>query len=330
MKDVARLAGVSTSTVSHVINDNRYVSESVKKRVNAAIEELNYAPSALARSLKIKQTKTIGMLVTSSDNSFYSEIVRSVERNCYERGYSLILCNTEGSVTRMLHSMETLLQKRVDGLLIMSSEHKLLPKDFLLRYPLVPIVTLDWSPFDVSSDVIKDNSLFGGELATTYLINRGFRKIACIAGSQNTPPARQRLAGYRKAMRDARLEIPDGYEIHSDYEFAGGLLSMKKLLQLPEIPEAVFAANDAMAVGVYQALYQAGFAIPKDISVIGYDDIAIASYLTPPLTTIHQPKDELGKLAIDMLLYRMDNPDSEPKQLVLIPKLIERDSVGQR
>ncbi|PHM50421.1 ribose operon transcriptional repressor RbsR [Xenorhabdus miraniensis] len=330
MKDVARLAGVSTSTVSHVINDNRYVSENVKKRVNAAIEELNYVPSALARSLKIKQTKTIGMLVTASDNSFYSEIVRGVERNCYERGYSLILCNTEGNVTRMLHSMETLLQKRVDGLLIMSSEHKLLPKDFLLRYPLVPIVTLDWSPFDASSDVIKDNSLFGGELATTYLINRGFRKIACIAGLQNTSLARQRLAGYRKAMRDARLEIPDGYEIHSDYEFAGGLLSMKKLLQLPEIPEAVFAANDAMAIGVYQALYQAGLSVPDDISIIGYDDIAIAPYLIPPLTTIHQPKDELGKLAIDSLLYRMDNPESEPKELVLMPKLIERSSVSSR
>nr|WP_222943049.1 ribose operon transcriptional repressor RbsR [Xenorhabdus sp. PB62.4] len=330
MKDVARLAGVSTSTVSHVINGNRYVSENVKKKVHAAIEKLNYAPSALARSLKVKQTKTIGMLVTASDNSFYSEVVRSVESNCYERGYSLILCNTEGSVTRMIRSMETLLQKRVDGLLIMSSEHKLLSKDFLLRYPLVPMVTLDWSPFDASSDVIKDNSLFGGELATSYLINRGFRKIACIAGSQDTSLSRQRLAGYRKAMRDAQLEIPDGYEIQSDYEFAGGLLSMKKLLQLSEIPEAVFAGNDAMAIGAYQALHQAGLSVPDDISIIGYDDIAIAPYLIPPLTTIHQPKDELGKLAIDSLLYRMDNPESEPKELVLMPKLIERSSVASR
>ncbi|AYA41643.1 ribose operon transcriptional repressor RbsR [Xenorhabdus nematophila] len=329
MKDVARLAGVSTSTVSHVINNNRYVSEKIKKRVNAAIEELNYTPSALARSLKIKQTKTIGMLVTSSDNSFYSEVVRGVEQSCYERGYSLIL-HTEGNLTRMLRCMETLLQKRVDGLLIMCSEQQLISKDFFLRYPLAPIVTMDWSPFDVSSDVIKDNSLLGGELATNYLISRGFRKIACIAGPQDKMPAQQRLFGYRKAMRDAGLEISEGYEIYSNFEFSGGFLSMKQLLQLPEPPEAVFASNDAMAIGVYQALYQSGLSVPKDISVIGYDDIAIAPYLTPPLTTIHQSKGELGKLAIDTLLYRMDNPESEPKELILTPALVERSSVARR
>ncbi|OTA16000.1 sucrose operon repressor ScrR [Xenorhabdus vietnamensis] len=330
MKDVARLAGVSTSTVSHVINDNRYVSESVKKKVNAAIEELNYAPSALARSLKIKQTKTIGMLVTASDNSFYSEVVRSVERNCYERGYSLILCNTEGNVIRMVRSMETLLQKRVDGLLIMCSETQRLSNDVLRRYPLVPMVIMDWSPFDICNDIIKDNSLQGGEIATNYLISRGFRKIACITGPRDKTPACQRLAGYRKAMEDAGLEIPVGYEIYSDFEFAGGLSSMKQLLQLPEPPEALFAGNDAMAVGAYQALHQQGLSVPDDISIIGYDDIAIASYLIPPLTTIHQSKDELGKLAIDSLLYRMDNPESEPKQLILTPELIERSSVASR
>jgi LacI family transcriptional regulator len=329
MKDVARLAGVSTSTVSHVINNNRYVSEEIKKRVNAAIEELNYTPSALARSLKIKQTKTIGMLVTGSDNSFYGEVVQSVERSCYERGYSLLI-NSEGNSPRMLRCMETLLQKRVDGLLVLCSEQQQISQDFLQRYPQVPIVTMDWSPFDFSSDVIRDNSLLGGELATNYLINRGFRKIACIAGPQDKTPAQQRLLGYRKAMKSALLEIPDGYEIYSDFEFSGGFSSMQQLMKLPEPPEAVFACNDAMAIGVYQALYQAGLAVPGDISVIGYDDIAITPYLTPPLTTIHQPKDELGKLAIDILLYRMNNPESEPKQFVLTPMLIERDSVGRR
>ncbi|MBD2821698.1 ribose operon transcriptional repressor RbsR [Xenorhabdus sp. 42] len=330
MKDVARLAGVSTSTVSHVINNNRYVSENVKKRVNTAIDELNYAPSALARSLKIKQTKTIGMLVTTSDNSFYSEVVRGVERSCYERGYSLILCNTEGNITRMARSMETLLQKRVDGLLIMCSETPRPSGDVLRRYPLIPMVIMDWAPFDSNNDIIKDNSLQGGEIATRYLIDKGFRKIACITGPQDKTSARQRLAGYRKAMHNAGVDIPAGYEIYSDFEFVGGLSSMKQLLQLPVPPEAVFAGNDAMAIGAYQALYQMGLSVPADISIIGYDDIAIAPYLLPPLTTIHQPKDELGKLAIDTLLYRMDNPESEPNELVLTPKLVERGSVANR
>ena len=122
MKDVARVAGVSTSTVSHVINKNRFVSESIIKRVNEAIDALNYAPSALARSLKMNRTNTLGMLLTASNNPFYAEVVRGVERSCYERGYSLILCNTEGDLNRMDHSLETLLQKRVDGLLMMCSE----------------------------------------------------------------------------------------------------------------------------------------------------------------------------------------------------------------
>jgi LacI family transcriptional regulator len=119
MKDVARLAGVSTSTVSHVINNNRFVSDSVRDKVLSAVKELNYAPSALARSLKLNQTRTIGMLVTTSNNPFFAEVVRGVEGSCYERGYSLILCNTEGDVSRMNQSLETLLQKRVDGLLMM-------------------------------------------------------------------------------------------------------------------------------------------------------------------------------------------------------------------
>ncbi|MQL50442.1 ribose operon transcriptional repressor RbsR [Photorhabdus khanii] len=329
MKDVARFAGVSTSTVSHVINNNRYVSDGVKKKVNDAIEQLNYAPSALARSLKIKQTKTIGMLVTTSNNPFYAEIVRGVERSCYERGYSLILCNTEGDTKRMDYSMETLLQKRVDGVLIMCTENQHNSCDVLRRYPPLPMVMMDWSPFDIVSDVIQDNSLLGGEMATNYLISCGFKKIACIAGPQDKTPASHRLEGYKKAMADAGLVIPEGYEIYSDFEFAGGFESMQKLLQHPELPEAVFAGNDAMAVGAYQALYRAGLSVPDDISIIGYDDIDLAPYMIPPLTTIHQPKDELGKLAVDTLLYRMDNPESDPKLLVLTPTLIERNSVSR-
>ena len=145
MKDVARLAGVSTSTVSHVVNNNRFVSDSVRDKVMAAVEQLNYAPSALARSLKLNQTRTIGMLVTASNNPFYAEVVRGVERSCYERGYSLILCNTEEDAARMNRSMETLLQKRVDGLLLMCTENHRPSQDALSRYPSLPIVMMDCS-----------------------------------------------------------------------------------------------------------------------------------------------------------------------------------------
>lgn len=330
MKDVARLAGVSTSTVSHVINNNRFVSDSVRDRVMAAVETLNYAPSALARSLKINQTQTIGMLLTASSNPFYAEVVRGVERCCYEREYSLILCNTEGDYDRLNRSLETLLQKRVDGVLLMCTENQRPLAKTLLRYPSVPIIVMDWAPFEGVSDIIKDNSLLGGDIATRHLIERGYRKIACIAGPQDKTTADNRLQGYRQAMRRAGLNIPNDYIVYGDFEFETGRQAMRKLLALDERPEAVFCCNDAMAVGVYHALYQAGLSVPQDMAVVGYDDIELARYMSPPLTTIHQPKDELGELAVDTLLYRLGHPEIEPNVLVLTPELVVRQSVAVR
>lgn len=327
MKDVARLAGVSTSTVSHVINNNRFVSEQVREKVEQAIRELNYAPSALARSLKINQTRTIGMLLTASSNPFYSEVVRGVENSCYERGYSLILCNTEGDEERMNHSLETLMQKRVDGLLMMCTETHLPSAEILNRYPSVPMVMMDWAPFEGRGDIIQDNALLGGELATQHLIDRGYTRIACIAGPQDKTPARLRLEGFHKAMTNSGLPVLSGYVVDGDFEFQGGFNAMNQLLTLELLPEAVFTSNDAMAVGVYHALFQAGLRVPQDIAVMGYDNIELARYLTPPLSTVHQPKDELGELAIDTLIHRMSDPDASQQTLVLTPELVERGSV---
>lgn len=330
MKDVARLAGVSTSTVSHVINNNRFVSDAIRDKVMKAVEQLNYAPSALARSLKINQTRTLGMLLTVSSNPFYAEVVRGVERSCYERGYSLILCNTEGDYHRMSRSLETLLQKRVDGLLLMCSEGQPPSSDMMRRYPAIPIVVMDWAPFEDNCDIIKDNSLQGGEMATRYLISQGYRRIACIAGPQDKTSACNRLEGYRRAMKQAGLPILPGYEVMGDFEFEAGWQAMQQLLALEPRPDAVFTCNDAMVVGVYRALRQAGLSVPDDMAVVGYDDIELARYMTPALTTVHQPKDELGELAVDTLLYRLEHPDLEPKLLVLTPELVVRESVGTR
>lgn len=327
MKDVAKMAGVSTSTVSHVINNDRFVSDTVRAKVDAAIKTLNYAPSALARSLKLNQTHTIGMLITASSNPFYSELVRGVERSCFERGYSLVLCNTEGDEQRMNRNLETLLQKRVDGLLLLCTETHLPSPVIMSRYPSIPTVMMDWAPFEGESDVIQDNSLLGGETATQHLIDNGYTRIACIAGPQDKTPARLRLEGYRNAMNRAGLEIHEGYEIIGDFEFQGGFTAMNSLLALEQPPHAVFTGNDAMAVGAYQALYQAGLKVPQDMAVVGYDDIELARYMTPPLTTIHQPKDELGELAVDVLIHRMAQPTLEQQRLFLTPELVVRGSV---
>lgn len=326
MKDVARLAGVSTSTVSHVINKDRFVSEAITLKVDEAIKSLNYAPSALARSLKLNQTHTIGMLITASTNPFYSELVRGVERSCFERGYSLVLCNTEGDEQRMNRNLETLMQKRVDGLLLLCTETHQPSQEIMQRYPSIPTVMMDWAPFDGDSDLIQDNSLFGGDMATQYLIDKGYRRIACIAGPLDKTPSRLRLEGYQLAMARAGIAVEDGFIITSDFEFSGGLKAMQALLALPALPQAVFVGNDAMAVGVYQALYQAGLRVPQDIAVVGYDDIELARYMTPPLTTVHQPKDELGELAIDVLIHRMANPAQAQQRVQLTPELIVRGS----
>lgn len=326
MKDVARLAGVSTSTVSHVINNNRFVSEGVREKVEQAIRHLNYAPSALARSLKINQTHTIGMLLTTSSNPFYAEVVRGVEESCYQRGYSLILCNTAGDEERMNRSLETLMQKRVDGLLIMCTESHLPSADILNRYPSIPTVMMDWAPFEGRGDIIQDNALLGGELATQHLIDSGYTRIACIAGPQDKTPARMRLQGYRNAMTKNGLEILPGFVVRGDFEFQGGYNGMVELLALDTPPDAVFTSNDAMAVGVYHALYQAGLQVPQQMAVMGYDDIELARYLSPPLSTVHQPKDALGELAIDTLIHRLSDPDASQQTLVLTPELVVRGS----
>lgn len=326
MKDVARLAGVSTSTVSHVINNDRFVSDAIREKVEAAIKNLNYAPSALARSLKLNQTRTIGMLITASSNPFFSELVRGVERSCFERGYSLVLCNTDGDEQRMNRNLETLLQKRVDGLLLLCTETHQPSPEIMQRYPSIPTVMMDWAPFGGEGDLIQDNSLLGGDIATQYLIDKGYTRIACITGPLDKTPARLRLEGYRNAMARAGLPVKAGYEFNADFEFGGGFNAMQALLALPEPPHAVFMSNDAMAVGAYQALYQAGLRVPQDMALVGYDDIELARYMTPPLTTIHQPKDELGELAIDVLIHRMAQPDLQQQRLQLTPELVERGS----
>jgi LacI family transcriptional regulator len=224
--------------------------------------------------------------------------------------------------------METLLQKRVDGLLLMCTENHRPSVDVLSRYPSIPIIMMDWAPFEGANDIIQDNSLLGGEIATDHLISRGYRKIACIAGPLDKATARHRLEGYRRAMDRAGLVIPLGYEVHCNFEFEGGVEAMKQLLTLEDPPHAVFAGNDAVAVGVYQTLFQAGLVVPRDMAVIGYDDIELAKYLTPPLTTIHQPKDSLGELAIDTLIDRLQNPECQARILVLTPELVDRTSVG--
>ncbi|MEZ8611382.1 substrate-binding domain-containing protein [Vibrio sp. 10N.222.51.C8] len=327
MKDIARLAKVSTSTVSHVINKSRFVSEEIAERVNNAAKELNYAPSALARSLKMKQTKTLGMLVTTSTNPFFGEVVKGVERRCYEKGYNLILCNTEGDSERMKSSIDTLLQKRVDGLMLMCSTLEGEHIDVFERYPELPVVVMDWGPMLFASDKIQDNSHQGGYMATKHLIDNGHSQIGCITGPLHRNQASSRYQGFKQAMEEANLEINPKWIVESNFECDGGFDSYQTLKTRGEMPSALFVSNDMMAMGVIHAATQDGTSIPNDLSIIGYDDIHLSKYMTPALSTVHQPKHRLGKTAVDTLLSRLQTPDAYPQVVELEPTLVERSSV---
>lgn len=328
MKDIAKLAGVSTSTVSHVINKTRFVSEEISERVNNAAKELNYyAPSALARSLKINRTKTIGMLVTTSTNPFFGEVVKGVERSCYQKGYSLILCNTEGDNERMRQSISTLLQKRVDGLILMCDSLEGERIDVFERYPDIPVVVMDWGPMLFTSDKIQDNSLRGGYLAAKHLIDCGHQQVGCITGPLIKHQAQMRYEGYKRAMIEAGLEFNANWIIESDFECEGGYQALKCMSEKGALPTAIFVSNDMMAMGVINAANELGIRVPEDLSVIGYDDIHIAKFMSPSLTTIHQPKYRLGQAAVETLLRRLDDKLADSAIVQLEPTLVARKSV---
>lgn len=327
MKDVAKLAGVSTSTVSHVINKTHFVSEEMTTRVQTAIDELNYAPSALARSLKVNQTKTLGMLITTSTNPFFAEVVKGVERRCYQQDYNLILCNTEGSIERVHDNLEMLMQKRVDGLLIMSAEIDGNQIDLFGRHNPVPTIVMDWGMTAPSLDQIQDHSFLGGTIATQYLIDSGHTKIGCITGPKNRNTAHLRYKGFEETMYKANLSIDARWIIEGKFDAEGGFSAFEKLIKEDELPSALFIGNDMMAMGAINAAYKHGLRIPEDISIIGYDDVRLARFMTPSLTTIHQPKFRLGAKAVDTLLERINKERTEPKTIQLEPNLVERDSV---
>ena len=327
MKDIAKLAGVSTSTVSHVINKSRFVSEEISLRVNNAAQQLNYRPSALARSLKINRTKTIGMLVTTSTNPFFGEVVKGVERSCYQQGYNLILCNTEGDNERMRESINTLLQKRVDGLILMCSSLEGERIDVFEQYPDIPVVVMDWGPMLFTSDKIQDNSLRGGYLAAKYLIESGHQQIGCITGPLVKHQAQMRYEGYKRALNEAGLDFNANWIIEADFECEGGYEAFNKMFAKDSLPSSIFVCNDMMAMGVINAANEKGIRIPQDLSIIGYDDIHIAKFMSPSLTTIHQPKYRLGKAAVEALLNRLEKGAIDAQVVQLEPTLVERSTV---
>jgi len=325
MSEVAERAGVSVTTVSHVVNQTRPVSPELTNRVQAAMQELGYQPNRLARSLRLGKTLTIGMIIPDGVNPFFAEVARGIEDTGFEHGYSVILCNSDGDLEKELHYTKVLNAKRVDGIIFVavgvSHEHIQ-----MLQARKLPVVVVDREIPGVNvSTVITDNQK-GGWLATNHLIELGHRRIACIAGPNNLTPSAARVTGYQQALKEHNIELNETLILRGDFQYQSGYRLMKQLLENETVPTAVFACNDLMATGALCAVVEMGFRVPEDISIVGFDDIDLASYTTPPLTTIRQPKYEMGVFAVGLLLDQIKDTNPKPERHILDTELVTRKS----
>jgi LacI family transcriptional regulator len=330
-EDVARLAGVSRATVSYVINNrtdgNVRISEETRCRVLEAVEELGYRPNVLARSLRQGQTHTIGMIVPDNTNPFFAEVARGVEDTSFEQGYSVILCNSDSDLDKELLYTNVLAEKRVDGILFvavgMSAE-----RICVLQERRMPVVVVDRDLPDVAVDSVMTANERGGWLATRHLIELGHRRIGCIAGPSDVTPSAERVTGYRQALREAALPVEEGLIMRGDFQYESGYQAARQLLSMDDPPTAVFACNDLMAIGTISAAVELGRQVPADLSVVGFDDVPLASFANPALTTVVQPKYEIGVVAATMLLERMQDPDRPPQRKMLDTELVVRQSTA--
>jgi len=325
IREVAESAGVSYATVSHVINNTRVVSKETRERVLAAMTALNYRPNALARSLRQGKTNTIGLVLPDSANPFFAEIGRSIEDEAFKKGYSVFLCNTELDTQRELFYVDVLSKKQVDGIIFIAAGDQADSLDFLLRQNM-PVVMIDRDVPKVEVDAVLTDNELGGFLATRHLLDLGHKRIACIAGPSNITPSAQRIIGYRRALEQAGLSYDESLIVRGDYHAQSGLEIARSILRMEPRPTAIFALNDLMALGVLRAAAEANCSVPSDLAVVGYDDLELAHFTNPPLTTIAQPKKEIGAQAINLLVERIAHRNRPPSRLVLPPELIVRRS----
>lgn len=325
IREVAESAGVSYATVSHVINNTRLVSPETRERVLAAMDALDYRPNALARSLRQGKTNTIGLVLPDSANPFFAEISRSIEAEAFKKGYSVVLCNTESDTKRELFYVDLLSKKQVDGIVFVAAGEQADSLDFLLGRNM-PVVMIDRNVPDVEVDAVLTDHQLGGLLATRHLLELGHTRIACIAGPSSITPGAERIIGYRTALEQAGIPFDENLILRGDYHAQSGMEITKSILKMNPRPTAIFALNDLMALGALCAATEAGFSIPRDVAVVGYDNLEIARFTNPPLTTIAQPKKEIGTQAVNLLVDRMSRKSRSPSRLVLEPELIVRRS----
>jgi LacI family transcriptional regulator len=324
IREVAREAGVSVATVSRVLNGKGPVHEVTGRRIHRIAKRLRYVPHGAARSLITRKTNTLGVLLPDLYGEFFSELIRGVDLCARRSGYHLVVSSSHSDRTET-ESMLRAMRGRVDGLIVLSPDEQPpnldanLPKDF-------PVVLLNGTPVRGYDAIDIDN--FGGAAAMMrYLFGLGHRRIAFICGPSGNRDASERLRGYRSAMRS--LPGTDALEIPGDFRETAGYDACAQILDLRRRPTAIFAANDSMAIGLLCAFREEGLRVPEDFAIAGFDDIPIARYITPPLTSVRVPIAELGERATRLLLEAVaDGSDRKRRRGELKTELIVRNSCG--
>jgi LacI family transcriptional regulator len=325
IKDVAALAGVSYTTVSHVINHTRPVSDKVRGEVEAAIRRLNYVPSAVARSLKQQSTFAIGLLVSNCSNPFFAELAQGIEDICYRAGYTVILCNSDDQPERQQTYLRVLIEKRIDGLIVCSAGDDLGLAEHL-REAKIPVIIVDRAVKGVSADLVQIDHLKGGYLATRHLLEHKHKSIGCIAGPDTTSVSAERLNGYRKALAEAGAPFRSEWVVMGDFTAEGGYKASRILLKRSEIT-AVFASNDLMGIGLLRFAAEHGIRVPHQLSVIGFDGIDLGRYIYPALTTVGQSIRREGEIVAGALLERIrKGGEGRLRKILMSPELTIRES----
>lgn len=321
LKQVAEMAGVSVSTVSYVLRGKKKVRPETQKRIEDAVDALDYYPNLLARSLKTNQSKTIGVVVSDLKNLFFVDILKSMEDELAKTDYCMTICNANNDEERERKSLRRLLSRNIDGLILISTGN-----NDLSNYQRVklPFICIDRVP-DKEIFAVRVDHVLGGKIATEYLLSKGYKKILYVGNSKYSF-SRERYQGYEQVMKFAGLSdyirTLDMKTLDSDEAFR----LTEKLISKRKNVDAVFGCTDYVAIGVLKALLYHGIAVPDQVGVIGYDDIEPAKFTCPELTTIAQPKEEIGIQAVKYLFKILNGKPLNNKQVLLTPKIVKRSS----
>jgi LacI family transcriptional regulator len=327
IRDVAQRAGVAPITVSRVINNAGYVTQEKRERVEAAIADLKYVPNSLARSFRFKQTNTIALVLTDVTNPFWTEVARGVEDAAREQNFNVILCNTDESASRQAEYLSVLLQKQVDGILLVPANSTITPIE-LIRAQGTALVVLDRHVPAARVDVVRSDSEGGAYQLVEHVLSLGHRRIAVLTGPPDVSSAQDRVAGYRRALTEAGVDVEDLIFYGEFVQTSGYQMAQQALLATPR-PTALFAANNFIAIGAWRALREAGLRVPDDMTLVAFDDLPASLMIEPFFTVAAQPGYEMGKQGTNLLLTRLaEETPAQPQEIILPTRLVVRRSSG--